>query len=219
MQDFNYYAPTEVVFGNDSEEKVASLIKKYGGTKVLLHYGGQSAIKSGLLPKVEKITVNQLDGGNKRYVIPFEKLGIDKNAKGPKYQHLRLYEEYDGEELKKDYPTGKFCILYDDPIDILNNKDKWEYYNNLLSQKHRFLFAQTLDISRVNDTIILEQVMTNPKYASFRKRLMASEINDNVLWLVNQVLSKEIKKTNTILVKLPVQQGAEVCLETMLLMN
>ena len=55
MQNFNYYAPTEVVFGNDSEEKVASLIKKYGGTKVLLHYGGQSAIKSGLLPKVEKI--------------------------------------------------------------------------------------------------------------------------------------------------------------------
>lgn len=55
MQNFNYYAPTEVVFGNDSEEKVATLIKKYGGTKVLLHYGGQSAIKSGLLPKVEKI--------------------------------------------------------------------------------------------------------------------------------------------------------------------
>ena len=55
MQIFIYYAPTVVVFGNDSEEKVASLIKKYGGTKVLLHYGGQSAIKSGLLPKVEKI--------------------------------------------------------------------------------------------------------------------------------------------------------------------
>ena len=55
MQNFNYFAPTEVVFGNDSEEKVASLIKKYGGTKVLLHYGGQSAIKSGLLPKVEKL--------------------------------------------------------------------------------------------------------------------------------------------------------------------
>lgn len=55
MQNFNYYAPTEVVFGNDAEEQVATLIKKYGGTKVLLHYGGQSAIKSGLLPKVEKI--------------------------------------------------------------------------------------------------------------------------------------------------------------------
>ncbi len=54
MKDFNYYAPTQVVFGKDSEEKVAKLVKKYGGTKVLLHYGGQSAIKSGLLPKIEQ---------------------------------------------------------------------------------------------------------------------------------------------------------------------
>ena len=42
MKDFNYYAPTEVVFGENSEEQVASLVKKYGGTKVLVHYGGKS---------------------------------------------------------------------------------------------------------------------------------------------------------------------------------
>jgi hypothetical protein len=35
MKDFNYYAPTEVVFGEQSEEQVALLVKKYGGTKVL----------------------------------------------------------------------------------------------------------------------------------------------------------------------------------------
>ena len=52
MQDFNYYAPTQVVFGEHSEEQVASLVKKYGGHKVLVHYGGRSAIKSGLLDKV-----------------------------------------------------------------------------------------------------------------------------------------------------------------------
>lgn len=52
MKDFIYYAPTEVVFGRESEKKVAQLIKKYGGTKVLVHYGGKSAQKSGLLPKI-----------------------------------------------------------------------------------------------------------------------------------------------------------------------
>ena len=52
MKDFVYYAPTEVVFGEKSEERVASLTKKYGGRKVLVHYGGQSAIRSGLLDKV-----------------------------------------------------------------------------------------------------------------------------------------------------------------------
>ncbi|MBR5687368.1 MAG: iron-containing alcohol dehydrogenase [Prevotella sp.] len=52
MKDFNYYAPTEVVFGKQSEEQVALLVKKYGGTKVLVHYGGQSAKRSGLLDKM-----------------------------------------------------------------------------------------------------------------------------------------------------------------------
>jgi hypothetical protein len=52
MRDFNYYAPTEVVFGKQSEEQVAHQVKKYGGSKVLVHYGGQSAKRSGLLDKI-----------------------------------------------------------------------------------------------------------------------------------------------------------------------
>ena len=52
MKDFNYYAPTEVVFGEQSEEQVARLTRKYGGTKVLVHYGGESARRSGLLDKI-----------------------------------------------------------------------------------------------------------------------------------------------------------------------
>lgn len=52
MIDFNYYTPTEVVFGKESEDKVAQMVKKYGGKKVLVHYGGKSAQKSGLLDKV-----------------------------------------------------------------------------------------------------------------------------------------------------------------------
>ena len=55
MKDFIYYAPTEVVFGKESEEKVASLIKKYGGSRVLVHYGGQSARRSGLLDKMFRL--------------------------------------------------------------------------------------------------------------------------------------------------------------------
>jgi len=64
MKDFNYYAPTEVVFGEKSEEQVAALVKKYGGTKVLVHYGGKSAVKSGLLDKV----CNLLKAGGVDYV-------------------------------------------------------------------------------------------------------------------------------------------------------
>lgn len=55
MKDFNFYAPTRVVFGRDSEEKLPQLIQQYGGGKVLIHYGGGSARRSGLLDKVEKM--------------------------------------------------------------------------------------------------------------------------------------------------------------------
>ena len=55
MKDFNFYAPTRVVFGRESEEKLPQLIQQYGGGKVLVHYGGGSARRSGLLDKVEKM--------------------------------------------------------------------------------------------------------------------------------------------------------------------
>ena len=51
IKDFNYYAPTRVVFGRDSEKQLAQLIRQYGGTRVLVHYGGGSARRSGLLDR------------------------------------------------------------------------------------------------------------------------------------------------------------------------
>ena len=55
MNDFNYYAPTRVVFGRESEARLPELIKQYGGTKVLIHYGGGSARRYGLLDRVEQM--------------------------------------------------------------------------------------------------------------------------------------------------------------------
>ena len=52
IKDFNFYSPTQVVFGKSAEEQLAALVKRYGGTQVLVHYGGGSARRSGLLDKV-----------------------------------------------------------------------------------------------------------------------------------------------------------------------
>ena len=81
MRDFNYYAPTEVVFGKESEEQVAALVKKYGGTKVLVHYGGKSAERSGLLDKI----CGLLDEGGVAYVklggvVPNPRLSLAKKG-------------------------------------------------------------------------------------------------------------------------------------------
>ena len=53
MVDFKYFTPTEVAFGKDSEGRLADLVRKYGGTKVLIHYGGGSVVRSGLLESVK----------------------------------------------------------------------------------------------------------------------------------------------------------------------
>ncbi len=52
MENFNFYSPTEFVFGKDRENECGKYVHKFGGTKVLLHYGSSSAKKSGLLDRV-----------------------------------------------------------------------------------------------------------------------------------------------------------------------
>ena len=54
MQKFVYYAPTEIVFGRDTEERVGELVRKHEGSRVLVIYGGGSAVRSGLLGRVTK---------------------------------------------------------------------------------------------------------------------------------------------------------------------
>lgn len=53
MQQFQYYTPTKVVFGKDTENQVGKLVKEQKAAKVLIHYGGGSVKRSGLLDRVE----------------------------------------------------------------------------------------------------------------------------------------------------------------------
>ncbi len=67
IKDFNFYSPTRIVFGKDSENKIGELVKDNGAKKVLIHYGGGSAERSGLLDVVRQ----QLKNSG----IPFVELG------------------------------------------------------------------------------------------------------------------------------------------------
>ena len=53
MENFAYYTPTKVVFGKDEEKNVGKLAKDFGAKKVLIHYGGGSAIRSGLIDRIK----------------------------------------------------------------------------------------------------------------------------------------------------------------------
>ena len=54
MENFNFYSPTYFAFGKDREADCGNLVKRFGGSKVLIHYGGGSVIRSGLLDRVKK---------------------------------------------------------------------------------------------------------------------------------------------------------------------
>ena len=54
MKNFNFYSPTEFVFGKERENECGQYVKKHGGSKILLHFGSNSAKKSGLLDRVKQ---------------------------------------------------------------------------------------------------------------------------------------------------------------------
>ena len=52
MLDFEFMSPTQFVFGRGAEEKVGDKLAERGAKKVLVHFGGQSAVRSGLIDRV-----------------------------------------------------------------------------------------------------------------------------------------------------------------------
>ncbi|MBQ6036980.1 MAG: iron-containing alcohol dehydrogenase [Lachnospiraceae bacterium] len=83
MNNFEFYTPTHVYFGRGQEEKVGQIVKSYGFQKVLVHFGGGSARKSGLLDKIEKqLTENgiafvELGGVQANPVLSMVRKGIE----------------------------------------------------------------------------------------------------------------------------------------------
>ena len=67
MENFYFYSPTAFAFGKDTENEAGALVKKFGGTKVLIHYGGGSVVRSGLLDRVK--------ASLEKEGIPFAELG------------------------------------------------------------------------------------------------------------------------------------------------
>jgi len=64
MENFEFYSPTRFVFGRGSESKVGDLVRKCGGTRVLLHFGGGSIKTNGIYDQV----VASLDEAGVSYI-------------------------------------------------------------------------------------------------------------------------------------------------------
>ena len=87
MQNFTFYSPTYFMFGKDTENRASELVKRFGGSKVLIHYGGGSAERSGLLGRVR----SSLDAEG----IPYVELGgVKPNPRsGLVYEGIELVKK------------------------------------------------------------------------------------------------------------------------------
>ena len=52
MTGFEFCSPTKFAFGRGAEAKVGQLVREFGGTRVLVHFGGGSVRRSGVFDKV-----------------------------------------------------------------------------------------------------------------------------------------------------------------------
>ena len=129
MFGFRYFTPTKVVFGKNSEEKVAELVQEFGGKKLLIHYGGGSVIRSGLMQRV----TDKLDAAGISYV----KLG-------GAVPNPRLSLVYEGIELcKKEGVDFILAVGGGSAIDsakaigygVKNEGDVWDFYDYKRSAK------------------------------------------------------------------------------------
>ena len=87
MRNFTYCVPTEIVFGKDTEVSCGREVKKHGGTKALIVYGGGSARRSGLLERIEKsleeegIAYAEFGGVKPNPGLAFAEEGVEKGIR------------------------------------------------------------------------------------------------------------------------------------------
>ena len=123
MYNFNYYTPTKVVFGKNTEDKCGELVKEQGCKKVMINNGSGSVKRTGLLDKVKA----SLDEAKINYI-----------ELGGAVPNPRLSLVYEGIELaKKEGVDFILAVGGGSAIDsakaigygVANEGDVWDFYD------------------------------------------------------------------------------------------
>ena len=183
MYNFNYYTPTEVVFGKDTEVDTGKLVKKYGGRKVLLHYGGGSVIRSGLLDRIKK----SLEEQEIAYV---ELGGVVPNP--------RLTKVYEGIELcRKENVDFLLAVGGGSVLDsakaigygLTNDGDVWDFYEHTRKAENCMPLGVVVTIAAAGSEMSSSSVITH------EERGMKRGYNDDLSRPKFAVMNPELTMT------------------------
>ena len=198
MLNFEYYTPTKVVFGKDTEKQAGELVKTFGGTKVLVHFGGQSAKKSGLLDRI----CNSL-----------EEAGLSYVTLGGVVPNPHLSKVYEGIELcKKEGVDFILAVGGGSVIDsgkaigygVANEGDVWDFYAKKRTAKACLPIGAVLTIAAAGSEMSNSSVITNED--GWLKR----GYNDDVSRCKFAVMNPELTYT------LPAYQTASGCVDILM---
>lgn len=198
MQNFEFYAPTKVVFGKQAEEQLGKLIKEQECKKVLIHYGGNSAKKSGLLDRIME---------------SLEKEGIEYVTLGGVVPNPHLSKVYEGIELcKKEGVDFILAVGGGSVIDsgkaigygMTNEGDVWDFYEKKRKPKACLPIGAVLTIAAAGSEMSDSSVITNEN--GWLKRGLSS----NYCRCRFAVMNPELTYT------LPAYQTASGCVDIMM---
>ena len=196
---FEYFSPTRVIFGKETEKQTGKLIREYGGSRVLVLYGGKSAIRSGLLDLVKESL--------KEEELYFQELGgIVPNP--------HLDKVYEGIEIGKN--EGIDFLLAVGGGSVIDTakavayglgepeKDVWELYEHTRKARKCLPVASVLTIAAAGSETSRSSVITNEK--TLEKRAY----DDNLARPKFAIMNPEFTKT------LPDYQTESGCTDIMM---
>ena len=151
-----YYTPTRVFFGKGAETKLGETLNRDGYKKALLHYGGKSAIESGILERVEKdLLSNGIDYIKVGGVVPNPRVTLVRKAIEEAKKH--------GSEIIIALGGGSVidsakAIAYG----LFNTEgDIWDYYLGERKVKGAFPLAAILTLSATGSEMSASSVISN----------------------------------------------------------
>lgn len=155
MNNFNFYSPTYFAFGKGKEVEVGTLVKRFGGNKVLLHYGGGSVKRNGVFDSV----VKTLQEAN----IPYVELGgVKPNPRsGLVYEGIELCRKENVDFILAIGGGSAIDSAKAIALGVPYNGDFWDFYRTDMVVENALPIGTVLTIAAAGSEGSCDSVITN----------------------------------------------------------
>lgn len=189
MENFQYYTPTKIIFGRGAEEQTGQLAAEQGCKKVLVHYGGGSVVRSGLLERIYR----SLDAAGISYVslggvVPNPRLSLV-------YEGIRLARK---EQVDFILAVGGGSVIDSAKAigyGVVNEGDVWDFYEKRRTAKACLPIGVVLTIAAAGSEMSDSSVIT--KEEGWLKRGYSSNYARARFAVMNPELTMTLPKYQT----------------------